>query len=178
MYAIPDQVVALQRQSLEFSQAIAIASLGGFEKLAQLNLQAAKASVEEGVQRGVSFLETRDVKVLGESLSESAQPGDKFAAYLKHVNEIASETGVEIAKIVEKQFSEGNRQLAASIDALAKNSPVGSEGVATLVKSALSAANATLDQVNKVSRQVVEITEANVVNATDSDRTGGKRKSA
>ncbi|HZH06200.1 MAG TPA: phasin family protein, partial [Lautropia sp.] len=78
MFAFPDQFVALQRQSLESAQAIAMASFAGFEKLAQLNVQAAKASVEEGLQRSMSLLDTKDVKAMTDSLSESAQPsGDK-----------------------------------------------------------------------------------------------------
>ena len=179
MFAFPDQFVSLQRQSLESAQAIAMASFGGFERLAQLNVQAAKASVEETVQKGLLFLETKDVKALADSVSDSAQPsGDKFAAYARHVYEIASETGAEISKVVEKQFSEGNRQFTASIEAMAKNSPVGAEGVVTLVKSAVTAANATWDQVSKASRQVVEMTEANVANASTAARTVGKRKVA
>jgi phasin family protein len=179
MFAFPDQFVALHRQSLESAQAIAMASFAGFEKLAQLNVAAAKASIEEGVQKGVSLLETKDVRAFTDSFSETAQPAsDKFTAYAKHVYEIANETSTEISKVVEKQFSEGNRQLSAAIEAVAKNSPVGSEGVVTLVKSAVTAANATWDQVNKASRQVVEMTEANVANATNAARAAGKRKAA
>ena len=181
MFAFPDQFVAMHRQSLESAQAIALASFAGFEKLTQLNVQAAKASFEEGVQKGVSLLDTKDAKGLAESFADSAQPAsDKFTAYAKHVYEIASETSNEISKVVEKQFAEGNRQLTAAIEAIAKNSPVGSEGVVTLVKSAVTAANATWDQVNKAGRQVVEMTEANVANATNAARaaTSTKRKAA
>ena len=182
MFAFPDQFVALHRQSLETAQAIALASFAGFEKLTQLNVQAAKASLEESVQKGVSLLDTKDVKTFAESLAESTQPAnEKFTAYAKHVYEIASETGSEISLVVEKQFAEGNRQLTAAIEAIAKNSPVGSEGVVTLVKSAVTAANATWDQVNKAGRQVVEMTEANVANvanATNAARVATKRKAA
>ena len=179
MFAFPDHFVPFHRQSLESAQAIALASFAGFEKLAQLNMQAAKAAVEESVQRSMSLLETRDVKALAETVTDSAQPaGDKFAAYAKHVYGIASETGAEIAKVVEKQFTEGNRQLTASIEAMTKNSPAGSEGIMTLVKSAVTTANATWDQVNKASRQMVEMTEANVADATNEARTAGKRKAA
>jgi phasin family protein len=179
MFAFPDQFVALHRQSLESAQAIALASFAGFEKLTQLNVQAAKASLEENVQKGVALLETRDVKALTESMSASAQPAsDKFTAYAKHVYEIASETGSEISKVVEKQLGEGNRQVTAAIEALARNAPAGSEGVVTLVKSAVTAANSAFDQVNKATRQVVELTEANVANATNATRTASKRKAA
>jgi len=179
MFAFPDQFAAMQRQSLESAQAIALASFAGFERLTQLNVQAAKASLEEGVNKGVSLLETKDVKSLGDTLSESAQPsGEKFSAYARHVYEIASETGTEISRVVERQFSEGNRQMTAAIEAMAKNAPAGSEGVVTLVKSAVTAANSAFDQVNKATRQVVEMTEANVDSAANATRSATKRKAA
>lgn len=179
MFAFPDQFAAMQRQSLESAQAIALASFAGFERLTQLNVQAAKASLEEGVHKGVSLLETKDVKSLGDTLSESAQPsGEKFSAYARHVYEIASETGTEISRVVERQFSEGNRQMTAAIEAMAKNAPAGSEGVVTLVKSAVTAANSAFDQVNKATRQVVEMTEANVDSAANATRSATKRKAA
>jgi phasin family protein len=179
MFAFPDQFVALHRQSLEAAQAIAFASFAGFERISQLNVQAAKASVEEGVRNGVALLETRDARAFVESIPESAQPAaDKASAYAKHVYEIASETGADISKVIERQFSEGNRQLTAAIEAFAKNAPVGSEGVVTLVKSAVTAANSAFDQVNKATRQVVELTEANVANATTATRAASRRKAA
>lgn len=179
MFAFPDQFVALQRQSLESAQAIAFASFTGYEKFSQLNLQAAKASVEEGIRTGVALLETRDPKAFVDSIPETTQPAaDKVSAYAKHVYEIASETGAEISRIIEKHVSEGNRQLTAAIEALARNAPVGSEGVVTLVKSAVTAANSAFDQVNKATRQVVEMTEANVANATTATRAATKRKAA
>ena len=179
MFAFPHPFVALQRQSLESAQAIAMASFAGFEKLTELNVQAAKASVEESVQAGISLLETRDAKALAETFSASAQPiGSKFAAYARHVHEITNETTAEISRVVENHFNEGNRQLVASIEALASNSPVGAEGMTTLVKSAVSAANATWDQVTKVKQQIAETTEASLVNAINAEDTIDQRTTA
>jgi len=179
IFAFPDRLVALQRQSLESAQAIAMASFAGLEKLAELNVQAAKASVEESIQRTMSLLESKDVKALAETITQSARPsGEKFTAYAKHVYDIASETRAEIAKVVEKQFSEGNRQLTASLDAMAVNSPVGSEGVVTMVKSAVTAASATWDQVNEANRQLAETTDATVADATNEVLNAGATSSS
>ena len=164
---IPEQFTTMHRQSLEAMQEMAMASLAGWEKLAELNLQATKASIKEGVEQGVTYLETRDPKALGETLAEQAQPtSDKINAYAKHVAEIANQTGTELSRIVEKQMNEANRQMFTAVDAMAKNAPAGSEGLMTMMKSAMTAANSTWDQVNKASKQVVELTEANVANAT------------
>ncbi|MGE0799186.1 MAG: phasin family protein [Lautropia sp.] len=179
MFAVPEQFIAIQRQSLESARAVALASITGFEKFTQLNAQAAKASFEEGVEKTVALLDTRDVQAFAATLSDSSHPdADKFSAYAKHVYAIAQETGTEIQKVVEKHFAEGNRALSAAIESFAKNAPAGSEGVVTLVKSAVTAANSAWDQVNKATRQAVELTEANVASATDATRAASKRKAA
>lgn len=179
MYTIPEQFTTMHRQSLEAMQEMAMASLAGWEKLAELNLQATKASIKEGVEQGVTLLETRDPKALGETFAEQAQPaGDKINAYAKHVAEIANQTGTELSRIVEKQMSEANRQMFTAVDAMAKSAPAGSEGLMTMMKSAMTAANSTWDQVNKASKQVVEMTEANVANVTRQAAKAAPRKAA
>ena len=163
MYTTPDQLVAAHKAALESFQAVAAKSFEGLEKLAELNLAATKSTLEETAEQFKALLEVKDVKALADFAAGSAQPAaDKVTAYSKHVYEITSDTGSEIAKLIEKQFAEGNRQLHAAIDALAKNAPAGSEGVVTFMKSAVSAANTAYDQVNKATKQVVERAEANI----------------
>jgi cell division septum initiation protein DivIVA len=103
---------------------------------------------------------------------------DKVTAYYKHVYEIANDTGTELAKLFEKQFAESNKQLYAAIDALAKNAPAGTEGVVTLVKQAVSAANSAFDQVSKATKQAVEVAEANMAAAAKTTAAGRSRKAA
>jgi phasin family protein len=168
MYPYYDQLVTVQRQSLEAAQAIAMASFEGVEKLTQLNVQAARASVEETIQRSMSLLGTQDPKLMADAIIEAVKPsGEKFTAYAKHVYDIASETRAEISNVVEKQFSDANRQVVTSLESLAVNSPVGSEGVVTMVKSAISAAGATWNQVSRAGHQVAEATDVSVANATN-----------
>jgi hypothetical protein len=94
------------------------------------------------------------------------------------VYDIASGTGTEIARLVEKQLSEGNKQITASIDAMAKTAPAGSEGMVTLLKTAVSAANSAYEQVNKATKQAVEAAEANLVAAAKVARPAASRKAA
>ena len=180
MYTVPEPLFALQRQSLESARALALASFAGFEKLTQLNIQAARASLEEGVQKSIGLLDNKDPKALAAALAESAQPAsEKASAYASHVAAIFNETSSEIQKVVDQQLAEQQRQVSAVIEAVAKNAPAGSEGVITLVRSAMTAANSAFDQVNKATRQAVELAEANVVSATDATRSAAaKRKVA
>ncbi|MGE3863907.1 MAG: TIGR01841 family phasin [Burkholderiaceae bacterium] len=179
MVTTPEQLLQLHKSALDALHAATIASIEGLEKLATLNLQAARASVEESAGVFKSALEIKDPKQLAEYATGTVQPTtDKVVAYCKHVYEIANGTGTEIAKLFEQQFAEGNKQLYAAIDSLAKNAPAGSEGVVTLVKQAVSAANTAYDQVSKATKQVAEMAEANMVAAAKTSTAARARKAA
>jgi len=172
----PDQFVQFQKSALDMFQAVALKSFEGVEKFADLNIQAAKASVAEAGDQFKAMLAVKDAKAFADLAAVGPQPAiEKFAAYASHVYEIGNETGTEIAKLFEKQFADSNRQLTAAIDAMAKTAPAGSEGMVTFVKSAVSAANTAYDQVNKAAKQVVDLAEANIAAAAKPGRAAGKK---
>lgn len=179
MVSITEQITTLHQQSLKAMHDYALASLSGMEKLAELNLQAAKTSVEEGVQNSSLMLQSKDPKALAEVLSEQAKPtSDKFGAYAKHVYQIANETAAEMSRIAEKQVSEASQQMFSAIDEFSKSAPAGTEGIAAFYKSAVSAANSAWDQVNKSGKQFAELTEANVETANRAAQQVTKRAKA
>jgi phasin family protein len=178
MFSTPDQLVALHKSNLESLQAMTASSLAAIEKLTQLNLAATRSTMAETTDRLSAFFDAKDVKQLTELATANVQPtGDKMAAYAKHVFEIAQQTSSDIAKAVENNVAESNRQMHAMVDALAKTAPAGSEGMVSFVKSAMAAAGTAYDQVNKASKQVVEMAEANVAAATKTT-TGARRAAA
>ncbi len=180
----PEQFAQIQKSALEAFQGATAASIAGLERLAALNVQATKTSFEESAEALRSMVEVKDPKQFAEIATASVQPAsDKVAAYYKHVYEIANETGNELAKLFERQYAENNRQLYAAIDALARNVPAGGEGVVTLMKQAVTAANTTFDQINKATKQVAEVAEANIAAAAKTSAAvaanrGSARKSA
>ena len=179
MVTTPEQFLQIQKTALEVFQTATITSIQGFERLAALNVQAAKASIDESTDALKSMTDVKDAKQLAEMATVSVQPAtDKVTAYYKHVYEIANETGSELAKLFEKQFAESNRQLYAAIDAMAKNAPAGSEGMVTLVKQAVTAANTAFDQVSKATKQAVEVAEANMAAAAKTTSAARARKVA
>ena len=166
MINTPEQFAQINKVAFETFQTVALKSIESFEKLADLNIQATKASIAETTDHAKALLSAKDAKAFADIASGSVQPAaDKITAYAKHVYDIANEAGTEIAKLFEKQFAEGNKQLNSAIDSLAKNAPPGSEGVVTFVKQAVTAANSAFDQVNKATKQAVELAEANMAAA-------------
>jgi len=166
MITNPEQLVQMQKSALDALQNATAASIAGFEKLTALNVQATKTSFEESAEALRSLVDVKDPKQWADIATTTVQPTtDKVAAYYKHVYEIANETGSELARLFERQYAENNRQIYAAIDAFAGNLPAGSEGVVTLMKQAVSAANSTFDQLNKATKQAVEVAEANMAAA-------------
>lgn len=163
----PEQFAQLNKAAFETFQTVALKSIEGLEKLADLNIQATKASINETATQMQALFSAKDAKAFADLALVSAQPAaDKVAAYAKHVYDIANETGTEFAQLFEKQFAEGNKQFANAFETLTKNAPAGSEGVVTMVKSAVTAANSAFDQVNKATKQAVEMAEANMAAVT------------
>ena len=166
MINAPEQIVQLNKAAFETFQTVALKSVESFQKLTELNISAAKASLSESKDQVKAMLSAKDPKAFTDVAVGAAQPtADKVTAYAKNVYAIATDAGNEITKLFEKQFAEGNKQLNTAIDAMAKNAPAGSEGVVTFVKSAVSAANKAYDQVTKATKQAVEMAEANVAAA-------------
>ncbi len=171
-----EQLTQIQKNLFESLQTATMKSIDGFEKLAELNLQAFRASIEEATEQARTMMSAQDAKSLADLATKSVQPrADQFAAYARHVYEITSATGAELAKLGDKQYAEGNKQVQSAIDAMAKTAPAGSEGVITLVRTAVTAANAAVDQVNKATKQAVELAESNLEAATKNVTPRGKK---
>lgn len=176
MMNTPEQFTQMNTEALETFQAVATKSFEGFEKLAELNLQTIKTSMTESNEQIKTLLGAKDPKALTELATTAGKPAaEKVAAYTKSLYDIANQTGAEIAKLFEKQIAEGNKQFAASIDAMAKNAPAGSEGMMTFVKSAMSAANTAYEQVNKAGKQVAEMAEANLASVAKAPAAPSKK---
>src|SRR5690606_22477203 len=112
MISTPEQFEQMHKNALESLQSAALASMEGIEKLAELNIQTARATIDESTEAMKAMLESKDIKGFADLASTGAQPAaEKLAAYAKHVYDITSATNGEIAKLVEKQFADSNKQL-------------------------------------------------------------------
>ena len=157
-----EQFTQVNKAAFDSFQALALKSIQGFEKLAELNIQAAKSSVTESSDQVKALMTAKDPKAFADLAVSQAQPAaEKATAYAKHVYAISNDVGTEFASMIEKQFAEGSKQLNSAFDLMTKNAPSGSEGFVNFFKTAITSANTAYDQVTKATKQAVEMTEAN-----------------
>lgn len=163
----PQDLMKMQTEAFGITGAAAAKALEGFQKLAALNMETAKSSLEQSTDQIRALLAARDAKTLTELVTSYTRPApDKFTAYTKAVLAISKDTSSDLSAMVEKQVAESNAQLAAAIEELAKKAPPGSEGAVAFVRQALAAAGKAYEQVNSATKQFADKAEATMAAGT------------
>ena len=190
MFATPAQFTEIQKGQMDAAIALSQTWFDAAERLMELNLAAAKATLEESVERTQALLSVRDVQELLALSGGMTQPTlEKAVSYSRKAYSIANGAGTEVSRIVDAQIAETNKKVAQLIDFAAKNSPAGSETGVSMLKSAVAAANTAYDTFARAGRQAVAMAESNVSAATsatmraasaanDTVKASAKRKAA
>ncbi|WP_433694095.1 phasin family protein [Herbaspirillum seropedicae] len=150
-----------------FSQ-LASKTFEGVEKLVDLNLKAARSTLEESQAAAQKLFAAKDPQEFFALTSAHAQPTlEKSVAYGRHLSGIFSSTQAELTKAAEAQIAEVNRKVVALIDEASKNAPAGTEQAVSVLKSAIGNMSAGYEQFTKNAKQAAEVLEANVTNAVE-----------
>ena len=168
MLTTPEQLASANKANVEAMLTLANTAFASAERFAALNLNTARAVLEDGVNNAKALLGAKDLQEVISLQATLAQPSvEKAVAYSRSVYEISAQTQEEFSKLVEAQFAEVNKNVASSLDKAAKSAPAGSDVAVAAVKSAIAAANSAYDTMSKAAKQVAEIAEANVAAATN-----------
>jgi phasin family protein len=167
MFSFQETLSAATKTNLESQLALITAltnkTFESFEKVIDLNLNVAKASLEESTANVQQLLAAKDAQEFFSLTAAQAQPStEKAQAYVRHLQTIASSTQAEFTKAAEAQIAETNRKVIALVEEISKNAPAGSENAIAFVKSAIGNANAGYEQLTKSTKQAVEALEVNI----------------
>ncbi len=170
-----EQILAAQKAQVATLFDLSSKALASVEKLNELNLQAAKASLSESASHVQAVLSVKDVQELVALQSTVLQPlAEKAASYSRHLYDIASGVGAEFGKVAEVQAADAQKQFAAAVDTAVKSAPQGSESAVAAVKNAMSTATSAIESVQKAVKQATELAEANFSAVTSSALSAAK----
>jgi phasin family protein len=170
MFSTNDQFSNAAKLNFE-AQLAAVTALTNkaFESVAQLvdlNVNAAKASLEQSKATAQQLLAAKDPQEFFTLSAAQSQPNaENVLAYSRNLASIASSAQAEFTKAAETQIAETTRKVSALVDDVAKNAPAGSENAIAMLKSAITNANASYEQLSKTTKQATESLEENVNNA-------------
>ncbi len=164
-----EQIIAAQKAQVATLFDLSSKALASVEKLNELNLQAAKASLGETASHAQAVMGVKDVQELVALQNAAIQPmAEKAASYSRHLYDIATGMGAEFTKLAESQAADAQKQLVTAMDTAAKNASQGSESAVAAVKNAVSTATAAMESVQKAVKQATELAEANFTAMTSS----------
>lgn len=158
----PDQILASHKANLETLNGLTAKAFEGVERLVELNLQAAKATMAESHEHAQALLSVKDAQELINLQANMMQPlAEKAAAYSRHLFDIASGTNGEFSRAIEAQIAQGQAQFAGFVDNATQNGPAGSDAAVSVMKNAMSAATNAFESVQKAVKQASDLAEAN-----------------
>ena len=160
--------VDAHKANIDSILSLASAAFEGSEQLLALNLNTARALLEDSLSHGKSLSGVKDLQDAFSINIAFGQPlVEKAIAYSRGIYEISSRTNEQFLKFGEARQSDFNKSLSGFLDRLGKAAPAGSDVAIAAFKSAISAANSALDNANRAVKQVTDITEASVAAATN-----------
>lgn len=167
MFTIPEQISSVSKANIEAQMALLNAltnkAFESVEKMIDLNLNVAKASIEESNAAAKQFLAVKDPQEWMSLAAAQTQPNaEKALAYGRHLATIASAMQAEFSKAAETQIAETSRKVLELVEEVSKNAPAGSEQTVALLKSAIGNASAGYEQFTKTTKQAVEAIETNL----------------
>ena len=157
-----EQVMGAHKANIETLFGLTGKAFEGMEKLIELNMQVARAAMDEAAVNAKAALSVKDAQELMALQTSLLQPAaEKAAAYSRYVYEIASSTGAEVTRVAEATSAEAQAKFMAVVDNAVKNAPAGTENAVALVKSAVAAASNAFESVQKAAKQAAEVADTN-----------------
>lgn len=155
-----DQMAAWNQAAYEAAMSYARASLASAEQLLSLNLETARATLDQAAKATRDLMSSSDPQQVMALRTRLAQTNMQQAAtYAQSVYEIVSQTQAHLGKLFEEQMSRLTREMAAGAESLGKGAP-GAEVSSAALKSTFAATSAMMESLNQATRQFAELTEA------------------
>ncbi|OWW22985.1 TIGR01841 family phasin [Noviherbaspirillum denitrificans] len=166
MFPIQDQISVATKANLEANFALyntlTSKTLESVEKLINLNITAARTSLEESQAATRQILAAKDPQEFFSLVAAQAKPNlEKVVAYGGHLNSIANSAQAEFTKAAESQLAQFSRKVTELVEEAAQKTP-GADGVLSVFKNAVGNATSTYEQFTKSAKQAAEAVNATV----------------
>jgi phasin family protein len=152
-----EEMMKMSAAMAQTGTAAAQTALDGMRRLAEVNLQAARSSLEQSAEQIHALLSAKDINTLAQLVTAMAQPSpEKFTAYALAVAAVAQDTQSDLARLVCEQIERTNQQLAATMESIVRGAPAGSDGAVGFIRQAMQTATASYEQFNQNMQRLME----------------------
>jgi phasin family protein len=154
------QFAAWNQAAYEAAMTYARTSLAGAEQLLRLNLETARATLDQATKATRDLMSVTDPQQFMSSRAKLAQDNMQQAAtYAQSVYAIVSQTQRDLSRLFDEQLGRVTKDMAAGAETLGKGVP-GAEMQSAALKSTVAATTAMMETLNQATRQFAELSEA------------------
>jgi len=162
-----EQFSASNKATVDSLLAVANTALATAERLAALNLGAARTALEDSAAATKAVLAVKNPNDAAALQSSLVQPAtEKVADYSRALFEISSDSQQQFAKLLEAQFADFQKQVSGLVDQAAKTAPAGSESIVAAMQQAINSANSAFGNMTAMAKQFSASAQANIAAAT------------
>jgi phasin family protein len=162
-----EQFSVSNKATVDSLLAVANTALATAERLAALNLGAARSALEDSASATKAVLAVKNPNDAAALQSSLVQPAaEKVADYSRALFEISSDSQQQFAKLLESQFADFQKQVSGLVDQAAKTAPAGSESIVAAMQQAINSANSAFGNMTAMAKQFSASAQANIAAAT------------
>ncbi|QCB47472.1 phasin family protein [Hydrogenophaga sp. PAMC20947] len=162
-----ENITATQKANLQAVQGLTTQAYAGVEKLVELNMAASKAALGESFSHMQALMGAKDVKDVVALQTAYFQPmAAKSAAYMQHVQTIATDSNAGFTSAMESKLAEAQKALGVAVEGMAKNAPAGSEAAVSAFKNAVSASQKAMETAQSSMKKANEMAQSSFANAS------------
>jgi phasin family protein len=171
-----EQLAASNQATVESLLALANTALATAERVAALNLEAARGVLDQGVAGAKAVFSAKDPQQALAAQSALVQPAvEQALAYSKSIMEISSESQQQVANAIESTFSGYQKHVANLVEQASKAAPAGSEQIFAGIKAAMDQANGAFANLAAMSKQLTDTSRSNLFAAASNFAKAAKK---
>jgi len=160
-----EQMSVAQKASAEVMMTLMRTSFEGMQRLAELNMAAARETFSSNVATVTKLAASKDVGDLARANQEIARP-ERMMEYWRNVYDLVSAMQKDVTAVMQANYTQLTRSAASAIEQKKSSAVDGSDVIASVMKNMLEQTNKAFDNLTAVTSQMTNLANANIQAAT------------
>ena len=160
-----EQMSVAQKASTEVLMTLMRTSFEGMQRLAELNMAAARETFSSNVATVTKLAASKDVGDLARANQELARP-ERMMEYWRNVYDLVSAMQKDVSTVMQANYTQLTRSAASAIEQKKSSAVDGSDVIASVMKNMLEQTNKAFDNLTTVASQMTNLANANIQAAT------------
>ncbi|HZM45387.1 MAG TPA: phasin family protein [Burkholderiales bacterium] len=160
-----EQMSVAQKASAEVLMTLMRTSFEGMQRLAELNMAAARETFSSNVATVTKLAASKDVGDMARANQELARP-ERMLEYWRSVYDLVSAMQKDVSAVMQANYTQLTRTAASAIEQKKSSAVDGSDVIAGVMKNMLEQTNKAFDNMTAVANQMTSMANANIQAAT------------